>query len=541
MTITDGNVGFHRESSSPVNKHSLSGTPNHGTMGFSNEAFILSDIGVKEPPSFLREGWMDPQGWKCIDNENDEHPDLPKDIEDSVAWFSKEASLVKDDTLIAEVDTISGICEKEENFPRTISSEPIIGRDSMKLPPSRISSTGPVTYRSTEDCKAAASCPKIGRCSTRATMERSSALVSRNAGALVSDGSSLLFDAVSSVIREAFLGCFRCFPCSEGQLTCLEEVDTEPKGAWFDCKRVQSKDNFCYSNPTINLAEEVTSEPKFNRRQKLPTDEQADDVTAVRTLAASIHETQSDESRTHSVNQTSHTETEGNDSGESHDVFLAKDNPKISFTLQLEEDYKQRAADLGRSEGRRHDSDSGSSAKSPEFMDSSNQNNSFSWRSFDWRETEEEFPVLHESNLELADFNISFGEEFESDDIHGDVWEDTELKEAFGIYNLNAFYSYGSNSPIVLSSTSCKPLNEKFDEVFPTKQAATNPNIENDFELASNNRVYNVKSPTKENEISLSQRKWISQEALYNIEISYVAVRKLQQCKFLRWSCHEKF
>ena len=38
--------------------------------------------------------------------------------------------------------------------------------------------------------------------------------------------------------------------------------------------------------------------------------------------------------------------------------------------------------------------------------------------------------------------------EYEKAEIGSEVWNDNELEEAFGIYNLHAFYSYGNSSPV---------------------------------------------------------------------------------------------
>ena len=56
--------------------------------------------------------------------------------------------------------------------------------------------------------------------------------------------------------------------------------------------------------------------------------------------------------------------------------------------------------------------------------------------------------IIEEENDSIFD-NCSSGSDSEFGKCSSlDVWEDTELEEAFGIYNLNAFYSYGSTPPV---------------------------------------------------------------------------------------------
>ena len=54
------------------------------------------------------------------------------------------------------------------------------------------------------------------------------------------------------------------------------------------------------------------------------------------------------------------------------------------------------------------------------------------------------------SDFPSGDFFTDVEEDFNAVSNHPteDVWQHEELEEAFGIYNLNAFYSYGGATPV---------------------------------------------------------------------------------------------
>lgn len=150
-------------------------------------------------------------------------------------------------------------------------------------------------------------------------------------------------------------------------------------------------------------------------------------------------------------------------------LFETKGMEQISFATQLEKDYKHRRPTNERSES--YVLNTGyvaenlpSRSKLNEFYtDIKLENENLKYSGEDQSSHCDSSILKHiiaqsepaEENI----FNDLNYKDFDTDNILTDVWEDYELEEAFGIYNLNAFYSYGSTSPVSITTNI---LNNKY-------------------------------------------------------------------------------
>ncbi|XP_047741479.1 uncharacterized protein LOC125179504, partial [Hyalella azteca] len=474
-------------------------------MGFNNDAFMLTDVSVGGLPSWSK---------NSCENKNK--------LDEVYEVFDNESSLPSSLRTSENILPADEINDAASNAKSTADRKGFCENNYTAVESSNIASAEP----DTSVVKSYSSLSRLGPpCFSSVVEEQRSSVVSRHHPDVVaSENTSMLLGAVSTAIMDVFRVCFRCLPCSQGQLPCLEEVETEPKGAWFDCTTVRPGSQFCCSNPGINLNSETLTEPKRSQPYDRPT--------FIVGELGSIDINIEDEHRSEEVGQTDDRIDENcNPDGEfipeqgDKEMFKNREMMKISFVSQLEEDYKQQSVAVGWSESSRSNFFDTSCTKPSYYNTRLSQDESSNWQALDWGDPPG-FSNPFGKYSEIEDFSIPGGDEFQSDDQPGNVWEDTELEEAFGIYNLTTLYSYGNYSPIVFSSAPSTLLNEKFDEAYPSRQEIANrAELHGEGRETISSAVPALRnSINKENDYVHDQRKWISQESLCNIIKQFLSI-----------------
>lgn len=229
---------------------------------------------------------------------------------------------------------------------------------------------------------------------------------------------------------------------------------------------MQKNQNFSYLNPSIIRSEDdlAPSELKIPVHQSA-SEEATSSVEQVEIhtfpeimMLAEIEESTNSPTQADKANQSAFLPIAENMNYQDDSSFKIGTTGHVSFATKMEEDHRHREVDIERSEGnslhpssyQTFDDDLTAQWSEPLTVGESDRQ----------PEESDQFAlsILGKdplSKIEIGPSNdIFFGVDsfgFGSDDICAEVWEDTELEEAFGIYNLNAFYSYGSTSPVSFS------------------------------------------------------------------------------------------
>lgn len=192
---------------------------------------------------------------------------------------------------------------------------------------------------------------------------------------------------------------------------------------------MQKKQSFTYSNPAIvesedNLPETCSNKSNlpYSKNLDISNEEQNDSITDTRIYKINKLPDDRDYTLYDSHNDGALTEP-------------------MSFTTQLEVHCKRRDVDIERSEGYSVDIE-----RSEGYSADIGEDSLHAWNLNESGiiTTAQKFP----EDIFYKEISTS---DFKSEQCLPDVWAEAELEEAFGIYNLNAFYSYGSTSPVSIN------------------------------------------------------------------------------------------